>query len=140
MVFGQKNSMSHPRTKAIKLNFIAGETNLSNSEENTFWNIYDRYEDEVFKICRKPLYQLRKQLRSKQKSLAAEEIKSIILKMDSLEVLMLNKKRERNEALLAKLPAEKVLEIFNAERKFNYQVIGKLHKKSEEVASNPNKN
>lgn len=60
LAFGQKKWMSHPRTKAIKLNYIAEKSNLTTTEETAFWSIFDRYEDEVFKICRKPLYELRK--------------------------------------------------------------------------------
>ena len=58
--------------------------------------------------------------------------------MDSLEELMLAKKRMRNAVLLDSLPAEKVLQIFNAERSFNYQAIDKLRKKS--TASNSRNN
>ena len=127
--------MSHPRTKAIKLNYIAEKSNLTTTEETAFWSIFDRYEDEVFKICRKPLYELRKKIRSNTTVLNASEIRAYIRQMDSLEELMLVKKRARNAVLLDSLPAEKVLQIFNAERSFNYHAIDKLRKKSSETTA-----
>ena len=138
LAFGQKKWMSHPRTKAIKLNYIAEKSNLTTTEETAFWSIFDRYEDEVFTICRKPLYELRKKMRAEKSALTATDIRSYINQMDSLEELMLSKKRMRNAVLLDSLPAEKVLQIFNAERSFNYHAIDKLRKKS--TASNSRNN
>ena len=91
-------------------------------------HFFDHYEDEVLKSVVSLCTNYEK-MRAEKSALTATDIRSYINQMDSLEELMLAKKRMRNAVLLDSLPAEKVLQIFNAERSFNYQAIDKLRKK-----------
>ncbi len=133
--YAQKHHMSYERMKAIKLTYIAEKCEMTTEEEKIYWTIFDQFEDEIFKACRKPMYALRKNAFKEQDKLNEKDVSRFIKEYDSLEQLMLHKKQDRNKELLKKLPAKKVLQIFVAEDRFNrhaLQIMNRTAKKENE--------
>jgi hypothetical protein len=134
--FSQKHHMSYERMKAIKMTYIAEKCEFTTAEEKIFWEVFDRFEDEIFESCRKPMYTLRKNAIKNRDQATEKEVTRFIKDYDSLEQLMLTKKQDRNKELLKKLPAKKVLEIFTAEDRFNRHALQIMNKSSEKDNEN----
>lgn len=128
---GQKGKMSFERLKALKMSYIAEKIGLTEEEESVFWEIYDKYEEEIFTDCRKKIKNLRRSYMKSTDSISNKEAFEVIQSINKLEHLALKLKEERDKELLEKFPAQKILKMHRAEYHFNREMVYKMKSKKE---------
>lgn len=132
-IAAQNKHAGYDRVKAIKMSFIVEKSTLSPDEESVFWPIYDEYEDLIHKKIRRESYALKKSYKNQLPSISDGDAEIILKKMDSMEQLKLDQTRLRNEVLMAKLGAAKVLSILYSEQLFNKEMFHRSRNKSKEI-------
>ena len=128
---GQKGKMSFERLKALKMSYIAEKIGLTEEEESVFWEIYDKYEEEIFTDCRKKIKNLRRSYMKSTDSISNKEAFEVIQSINKLEHLALKLKEERDKELLEKFPAQKILKMHRAEYHYNREMVYKMKSKKE---------
>ncbi len=128
---GQKGKMSFERLKALKMSYITEKIGLTEEEESVFWEIYDKYEEEIFTDCRKKIKNLRRSYMKSTDSISNKEAFEVIQSTNKLEHLALKLKEERDKELLEKFPAQKILKMHRAEYHFNREMVYKMKSKKE---------
>ena len=128
---GQKGKMSFERLKALKMSYITEKIGLTEEEESVFWEIYDKYEEEIFTDCRKKIKNLRLSYMKSTDSISNKEAFEVIQSINKLEHLALKLKEERDKELLEKFPAQKILKMHRAEYHFNREMVYKMKSKKE---------
>ena len=108
------------RIKAESHKFITKEANLSAQEASRFFLIYD----EMRSKQRVYFDRLRTLHNTKPKS--AREASDIITKSDMLEIQLKHIEQRYHVEMLKVIPAEKLLQILEAERRFHRQVFRKM--------------
>ncbi len=128
----KKEAKKNEKIKAMKVNFIKNELNLTESEEQNFWPVYNNYENDI-KALRKKHKEVR--IKYKGKSIddmtdqEAEELidSSIMLKEQKLAL-----EKSFNDDLKAILPIKKVLKFHKTQRKFKRKLLKRMRGKKNE--------
>ena len=114
------------RVRAEKVAFLTAEIDLTESEAQVFWPIYNeiqKAERESFEAVRVAYDAMAKGVAEKKSGKEMEKLVHAYIdakdKSDGIETKYLNK-------LLKALPAEKVARYYVAEEKFRHQQIGRL--------------
>lgn len=114
------------RVRAEKVAFLTEEIDLTESEAQVFWPIYNeiqKSERESFEAVKKAYDAMAKGVEEKKSSKEMEKLVKAYIdakeKNEGIETKYLNK-------LLKVLPAEKVARYYVAEEKFRHQQIGRL--------------
>ncbi|GGD85553.1 hypothetical protein [Planktosalinus lacus] len=121
--FGQKKS--HDEIKALKTAFITQQLELTSSEAEKFWPVYNSYDSEIHK--------LRKEYRDHVKT-AFEGDMDTVSQQDAAEILQHIKQHREKENrletqlesdLVKQLGAKRVLKLKKAEYDFKMQLLKK---------------
>ena len=114
------------RVRAEKVAFLTEEIDLTESEAQVFWPIYNQIQKEQresFEEVRKTYEAMEKGLKDNKSGKEMEKLVKAYIdakdKNDGIETKAFNK-------LMKALPAEKVARYFVAEEKFRHQQIGRL--------------
>ena len=114
------------RVRAEKVAFLTEEIDLTESEAQVFWPIYNQIQKEQresFEAVRQTYEAMEKGLRDGKSGKEMEKLVKAYIeakdKNDGIETKAFNK-------LMKALPAEKVARYFVAEEKFRHQQIGRL--------------
>ena len=108
------------KIKALKIAHITEQLDLTETEAQKFWPVYNANEASEDKLRAKS-NQLRKEKRSEE--LTETEAKSLLLKMVALEKEEAELKSTMVNNLLEVLPPKKVIALFQAERAFKRKMI-----------------
>ena len=114
------------RVRAEKVAFLTEEIDLTESEAQVFWPIYNEIQKaqrESFDAVQKAYIAMEKGVQEKKSGKEMEKLVNAYIdakdKSDGVETKFLNR-------LLKALPAEKVARYYVAEEKFRHQQIGRL--------------
>ena len=114
------------RVRSEKVAFLTQEIDLTESEAQVFWPIYNEIQKaqrESFEAVQKAYTAMEKGVQDKKTGKEMEKLVNAYIdakdKSDGIETKFLNK-------LLKALPAEKVARYYIAEEKFRHQQIGRL--------------
>jgi len=115
------------RIKALKVAFITEKLQLTESEAQKFWPIYNTFEENMHKF-RKDFYKKR---HTDVANLSEQEAKSILNDMVKTE----NEKNQLKEKfmndLLKVIPAKKIIQLKITEDEFNKQMLEQYKKRKE---------
>ncbi|MEZ4792987.1 MAG: sensor of ECF-type sigma factor [Gelidibacter sp.] len=130
--FSQDNDR-HERIKALKVAFITERLELTTTEAQQFWPIYNTFEDENNKL-RKQSYENRKS--TDFDALTEQEAKAMLNDMISIE----NKKQKLRDKflddLLKVLPAKKIILLKVTEDAFNKRMLEEMKKRRDGFRKN----
>lgn len=121
--FGQKKS--HDEIKALKTAFITQQLELSSSEAEKFWPVYNSYDSEIHK--------LRNEYRDNVKTAFKGDMESVS-EQNAVEILQHIKQHREKENMLEtqlesqlvkQLGAKRVLKLKKAEYEFRMQLLKK---------------
>lgn len=116
----------HERIKALKVAYLTEQLQLSKTEAQQFWPIYNAF-DEQEQSFRKERYSKRK--KTDVESLSEQEAKKVIEDMISTE----NEKHELRENFIKDLqkilPAKKIIKLRIAEDEFNKKMFEEYKKR-----------
>lgn len=129
--YAQKNSRFE-RFKEMKLNFILENTELNNTEIESFKIIFEesenKYHNEVWVLKRK----LRKNLTQAYDTISSESASKYINDYYQFEQLGMSIKNKRNQALLKSIRPKVVLRILQQEKEFDEVMFKRIRNRSKE--------
>ena len=129
--YAQKNSRFE-RFKEMKLNFILENTELNNTEIESFKIIFEesenKYHNEVLVLKRK----LRKNLTQAYDTISSESASKYINDYYQFEQLGMSIKNKRNQALLKSIRPKVVLRILQQEKEFDEVMFKRIRNGSKE--------
>ncbi len=116
------------RIKALKVAFITEKLQLTESEAQKFWPVYNTFEESIHKY-RKDFFD--KQKDTEAANLSEQEAKAILNDMIKTE----NEKNQLKEKfmndLLKVIPAKKIIRLKIAEDEFNKQMLEQYKRRKE---------
>lgn len=129
--YAQKNSRFE-RFKEMKLNFILENTELNNTEIESFKIIFEesenKYHNEVWVLKRK----LRKNLTQAYDTISSESASKYINDYYQFEQLGMSIKNKRNQSLLKSIRPKVVLRILQQEKEFDEVMFKRIRNRSKE--------
>lgn len=123
-----QDSERHNRIKTLKIAFITERLELSSTEAEKFWPIYNAYETQ------KSIYRSKRQEKRDKISsdITESEAQRLLQDMIQFEKEKENLKTGYIQNLLKVLPAKKVIQLKMAEEAFNKQMLKQYHKRKEQ--------
>jgi len=118
----------HPKRKkikALKTAHITNELNLTSSEAEKFWPIYNASEDKHHQL-RNESRQLRRKLKEDFDGISESEAKIILQKSIDLQDRMHKEQNKLTSDLIQFLPAKKIILLKKAEEDFTRKLIKKF--------------
>ncbi len=114
------------RVKALKVAFITEKLELTSSEAQQFWPVYNAIEDEK-EALRKQTQKLRKSV--DLESLTDSEANSVIERMLALEDKKHQLQNKQVKDLLKVIPAKKIILLKGVEEQFNRRMLDEIRKR-----------
>ncbi|MEM5564454.1 hypothetical protein WNY78_05045 [Psychroserpens sp. AS72] len=121
------------RFKALKVAFITERLELSETEAQKFWPIYNAYDKEK-DMLRHTAREKRHNL--KLESLTEAEAKKALIDYLAFEKEQQNLKADLIESLLTAIPAKKIILLKIAEDEFKKQMLEEFQKRKEKYKKN----
>ncbi len=121
--YGQQNK--EERIKTIKIGFITEQLDLSSSEAEKFWPIYNKHQDVIYQLRKKERNQIRKEINQQTdinsiSNAKANELLDAILSIDQ----KIQKEEIAMYTELRKVIApQKLLKLRKAEKDFNRKML-----------------
>lgn len=116
------------RVERVKENYISRRLNLTAEQTERFWPIYREYQSEIAAIRIK-----KRQNNSTAQPDGAQQIQNEL----NYEADIVNVRKKYTSEFLKFLPAEKVSELFKAEREFQDELIRQLRERNQAANTNP---
>lgn len=120
----QKNKFEFDKFKSEKIAFITTAIDLTPSEAEKFWPVYNQFEKKKFEIMEKRRA-LETKIRNEEEmsKLTDKDCAVITREMANLQKADGELMVEYNEEFLKLLPAKRVIDLFNAEFQFRKQLL-----------------
>ncbi len=117
------------KIKALKVSFITEKLDLTESEAQKFWPIYNAYDEKTFKLKHRELRGIRKNIKNNASTLTDAESQVLLDKLIAAE----KKLYEANSQLILKLKKiishKKIILLRVAEEDFNRKLFDEYRKK-----------
>ncbi|MBU2929696.1 Spy/CpxP family protein refolding chaperone [Winogradskyella psychrotolerans] len=123
-IFAQK--LDREKIKALKIAHITEQLNLTETEAQKFWPIYNANEDAESKL-RENSTNRRKDMNVEE--LSESEAKSLLLAMEKVEKQKVELHSKMLNELLEILPAKKIIKMYQAERSFRQKMFEEYKKR-----------
>ncbi len=114
------------KIEALKIAFITEQLNLTKTEAQQFWPIYNAFEEQE-DLLRKKSVSRRKE--KQPENLTEKEAKQLLLDMMEVEEQTNDLKHQYITDLLTVLPATKVINLFRAEHDFKRKMFEEFKKR-----------
>ena len=115
------------RVHALKIAFITEKVNLSSSQSERFWPVYNKYEDDLIDLRQDFLKEYRKQ--NNRANISERDAREYIeANLDYQDALVDLKRRYKNEFLKI-ISAQQLTDLYIAEREFRQMLIQKLRER-----------
>jgi len=124
------------KLKAYKTAYITQQLDLTPSEAEKFWPIYNAYEKKVFQLKFNKMKEERKKIKEKGglESLSEKEANQILAKITQNEQAIIDTKKELFRDLKSAISSKKILQLNQAEHQFNRKLLSDYRKnKSKEM-------
>jgi hypothetical protein len=119
------------RLDSYKIAFFTQRLNLTPSEAEKFWPLYNQYQEKKIKIQQERLL-LNKKFNQEMTMLSDEEMTVMGDKMVELEVLEVELSVTFHKHIKASLPPAKVLRYYQAENQYKMQLLNQLQDRRQE--------
>lgn len=119
------------KIKAYKIAYITDQLNLSSSEAQKFWPIYNRHEETLDKLRKEENSNIRKLLKNNEEidGVSESDAESIVTSMSKIIDRKHSANREYFQKLKKVLPFKKILKLHIAERQFKRKLFENLKKR-----------
>ena len=121
------------QVKAAKIGFITRELNLSEEEAQKFWPIYNKFDNER-EAHRRKMVALRLESGAPGETLDAKEAEAAIEQYLQLRQEEVDLEKRFYQAVKKVLPAEKVALLFQAEKRFQRELLRNLQQRRDDRA------
>ncbi len=132
-LFAQKND--HNRIKAFKTAYITNVLDLSSSEAEKFWPIYNVFSKTIQKVKNRKTRELAQQMNVKGgiDNLTDDEATSLIKEYLTIDANVLEAKRKLYKELDGIIPSKKIIMLFKAEKDFNKELLKRFRQRRESM-------
>lgn len=113
------------RVHALKVAFITDKTNLTSSQAEKFWPVYNSYEDDLRNVRQKYV----RQYKSKTKAFSEEDARRYVEDDLDYQADLINLKRRYKNEFLKVISAQQLADLYIAEREFRQMLIQKLRQR-----------
>lgn len=137
--FVHAQNENHENLKALKTAFITQQLNLSPKEAESFWPIYNIYDNKVYElkvIRNKEARNIIKQ-QGALEAISDKEADELVAKLIKNEEEELYAKKELFRGLKNVISSKKILQLQKAEHDFNRKLLKEYHKKGNRENNNP---
>lgn len=111
------------RIKAMKTAFITEQLELTSSEAEKFWPVYNKFESELHTLKRQEREQLRSIYGESVENINDAQAKEILIKLSENSAKEIKLQRDREQELLKIISPSKVLKLRKAEHDFQMQLL-----------------
>ena len=119
------------RYKAMKVSFMTEKLELTPTEAQKFWPIYNEFEKKRFEFHEKQR-DLEKEVRDHYDTYSENDFKKLSYELVDQEINEAGLQKEYNEKFLQVLPARKVVMISQLENEFRFRMIREFRQKERE--------
>lgn len=113
------------RIKAMKTAFITQELELTPSEAEKFWPVYNKFEKDIRALKRQEREQMRNSHGDNLKNISDAQAKEILDNLSKIRTQETELHKQREQELLKHISAAKVLRLRKAEHDFQMQLLKK---------------
>lgn len=113
------------KIKAMKTAFITQELNLTPSEAEKFWPVYNKFDNQLRDLKRREREEVRQVLHNDIKSLNDAQASDLLQKMNSFNTQEQKLQQEMEAKLLQQINPVKMLQLRKAEHDFKMQLLRK---------------
>jgi len=124
--YGQNDKFKEKREqiKAMKVSFLTSELNLTPSEAEKFWPIYNTYDDKQFELRHIKMKGIFKRMQNNElDKLSEKEATALLNQIEDNEEDMFNLRRKFIISLKGVLPAVKIIKLKKAEEDFGRKLL-----------------
>ncbi|MCK4561274.1 MAG: sensor of ECF-type sigma factor [Flavobacteriaceae bacterium] len=120
------------KLKAYKTAYITQQLDLTSSEAEKFWPIYNAYEKEIFQSKVVRMKEARKKIREKGgfEALTERDAEQLLLKLTKNEQALVDAKKALFRDLKNVISSKKILKLNQAEHQFNRKLLSDYRKKN----------
>lgn len=112
------------KIKSLKIAHITKTLNLSSSEAEKFWPIYNAFEDKQYALRTLKMRKIKRDLRVESiENITETEANSLLNQMDDLEEELVQNKKKLTQDLRKVISASKILRLKLAEEDFNKSLL-----------------
>lgn len=115
----------HEKIEQLKITFITRELNLTSSEAQQFWPVYNEMSDQL-KVENKKQRTIAKSLRTNYDSYSDSEFKAELNKLYASETNEVSLKREYNSKIAAIISYKKSAKLLSLEQRFKRELLNKV--------------
>ena len=128
---GEKMKEKREQIKTMKIAFLTSELDLSVSEAEKFWPVYNAFEEKEFELKHLKMRSFIKRLRDGKEKLNEKEASVLLSQIENNEeeVFLLRKKFIVN--LKGILPASKIIRLKKSEEDFNRKLLAQYRNKGQ---------
>ncbi len=117
--------------KSLKISFFNTELDLSATESENFWPIYNAYDDKQFEIRHQKVKTYRYQMQENNLNKMSEKEASILLsQIESTDEELYKLKKKLTADLKSVLPKVKIIKLKKAEEDFNRKLLKQYKEKN----------
>ena len=113
------------RVHALKVGYITDKVNLTSSQAEKFWPVYNNYEEDLRGIRQKYI----RQYKSKTSDFSEEEARKYVEDDLDYQADLLDLKRKYKSEFLKVISAQQLADLYVAEREFRQMLIQKLRQR-----------
>jgi len=129
--YAQPKKEDFERFKAMKVSFMTEKLELTPTEAQKFWPIYNEFEKKRFEFHEKQR-DLEKEVRDHYDTYSEDEFKKLSYELVDQEMKEAGLQKEYNDKFLQVLPARKVVMISQLENEFRFRMIREFRQKERE--------
>jgi hypothetical protein len=128
---GGQAAARQEQMKAAKIGFLTRELNLSEEEAQKFWPVYNKFDNER-EAHRRKMMALRLEANEGGDQLTAKEAEAAVEQYLQLRQEEVDMERRFYQSVKKVLPSEKVALLFQAEKRFQRELLRNLQQRREE--------
>lgn len=126
-----KDDDKREKVKAYKVSFLTTELELSSTEAEKFWPIYNAYDDKQFELRHDKMKTLMRKLDDDNlNSLSEKEAAALLSQMESTDKELYLLRDKYNTSLKKILSAKKILKLKKSEDDFNRKLLKQYRDKA----------
>lgn len=127
--YGQENKKE--KIKALKIAYITKDLNLSSSEAEKFWPVYNSFDEKQFDLRMVKMRKIRQELKSKPiENFSDAEANALLNQIDNLEEDSYQNKKKLISDLRKIISPVKILKLKQAEDDFNKSLLKQYRKRN----------
>lgn len=122
--FREKLEAKKEQIQSMKVAYITTELNLTSKEAESFWPIYNTFDDRQFEIRKTKLKGYLD--KSAADNLSEKDASGILAQIDNTEDELYQLRKKFSQDLKNVLPATKILKLKKAEENFNKKLLNEI--------------